>query len=82
MSFLLDALFESRPKSAAGGADFRRIHSPPERGNTAFQSGDRLRTFLTGPPAAPCSKWHNPRGLNPDCLEAISQEAKNLLLLP
>ena len=30
MSLKLDALLQTRPKSAAGGADFRRIHSPPE----------------------------------------------------
>ena len=38
MSLKLDALLQTRPKSMAGGADFRRIHSPPEGFKAATDS--------------------------------------------
>ena len=45
MSLKLDALLQTRPKSAAGGADFR-IHSPPESFKAATDSATSAAMFF------------------------------------
>ena len=39
MSLKLDALLQTRPKSAAGGADLVAVHPPPESFKAATDSG-------------------------------------------